>query len=236
MNPKTRPEPKTQVDAKIDRELGKHTSTSIFDSRGELNEGRATALSNGNVGFGDYLHLGSIPWAPEPDGAEHCQHLAQIAEYMAALPESWGGVVGGPMDKHDQKVLHAVAMLYAVGKGSLGTQQPPLGREGYEARSAAYAEQFFRQGGGAGTYWSKTEIREDVCKLIYMHTREEEIRTDKRLQVFADAVRYELCRIGVNTAAGMALLKEHCRPDLFHSAWARDRANFRQYMLKNGWK
>lgn len=213
---------------KLQKELSKRTSQSIFDRSGNLDIRRANELSEGYIGLGEYLHLDTVPWASEPFGSEHCQHLSRLVEYMAQLPESWGGVVGGPLDKHDQKVLHAVAMLYATGKKH--------GLEGYEARSAAIADQYFRQGGGSGTYWSKSEVREDVCRLLYSHNRREDIETDKRLQVFSDALRYEMTRLEPNTARGMAVLKEFCRPESFYMGWSKDRANLRAYMVSRGWR
>jgi hypothetical protein len=198
----------------------------------------------GRIAIGEYLHLASIPWAPEPDGAEHCQWLSRLVEYMASLPQTWGGVVGTPFDEHNKKVLHAVSMLYCTGKGgdaqggllNKGVGPSSLGETGYEARSAKLAEEFFRAGGADGTSWNKPEVREDVCRLIFRHNDAREIESDKRLQVFADSLRYETVRYSPNTEAGMALLKERCRPELFFSGWAKDRANFRQWMLTRGWR
>jgi len=213
---------------KIQRELAKRTQGSIFNRDGSLNREAANGMSEGHTYLSEYLDMSRIPYPPDPDGSDHAAKLARIVEYMAQLPGSWGGVVGGPLDVHEQKVLHACALLYAVGKKD--------GVEGYAERSAAFADKFFRDGGGAGTYWSKESVREDTCRLIYNHVRPEEVRVDKRLQVFADALRYELCRLGVNTAEGMALLKQQWKPELFYSGWAADRANARAYMLMRSWK
>lgn len=213
---------------KMESELKKRTSQSIFGRDGHLNRDAARSLSEGHTYLGEYLDMGRIPYPAEPHGQDHAMNLAKIVEYMAKLPGGWGGVVGGPLSEHEQKVLHAVALLYAVGRAQ--------GEEGYPQRSAGYADQFFREGGGAGTYWSKQEVREDVCRLIYMHRREEEIRTDKRLQVFSDAWRYELARLNPNTAQGMSLLKEEWKPEKFFSGWAKDKANARAYMVSRGWR
>ena len=187
------------------------------------------------MGLGEYLNLASIPWAPEPDGSEHATHLARLAEYMGTLPGPFGGVVGGPFDKQDQRCLHAVSMLYAVGKGSMGDGEV-RGQHGYAERSAAWADQYLRGPGAAGTIWGKVEMRESICRLIRWHNDEREIKLDKRLQVFADAVRYELCRLNTNTASGMRLLKEQWSPALFNTGWAANKANARAYMVSRGWK
>src|SRR3989304_2244532 len=204
---------------------------SIFDVRGELRAQRAQQMSHdGQVYLGEYLHLDSIPWAPEPDGAEHSEWLARLVDYMAQLPGELGGVVGGPISQHDQKVLYACAMLYAVGKGSLGLQGPPLGGAGYEQRSAAYAERFFRGGGGSGTYWGKDKVREEVSWLLFKHMDAREISVDKRLQVFADARAYESVRVKPNTAEGLAYIREHYKPDACYLGWSKSRDNFRAWM------
>jgi hypothetical protein len=218
----------------MDNVIARHTSQSIFDARGDLKR-EAAERAHGDVGFGEYLHIASIPWAPEPNGAEHCQWLSRLVEYMAELPSEWGGL--GPCDKHDRKVLHAVAMLYSVGKGNLGVVgEPPLGEEGYAARSAAFAERFFREGGGAHTYWSKDNVREDVCRLIFSHADARAVREDRRLQVFADGLRYETVRLAQNTPEGLALLRERCRPEQFYSGWAKAKENFRSWMQTRGWR
>lgn len=227
--------PEQRAELSIQREMDRRTNTSIFDPSGNLRMGEAQArATKGEVYLGEYLHIGSIPWAPDPYGSEHCVALSRLVEYMASLPGQVGGF--GPFDAHDTKVLHAVAMLYCVGMGSFGRDEPPAGVEGYEERSAAYAEKFFRSGGGDGTYWSKESVREETCRLIFQHNREDAIRSDKRLQVFADAVRYETTRLKQNTGEGMALLQERCTPDKFFQGWAKDKANFRGYMLFRGWR
>lgn len=215
------------------RQVEKRAQHSIFDARGNL---RPDQAPEGNIGFGEYLQLGLIPWAPEPDGAEHSEQLAQLVEYMGQLPETLGGVVAGPLSQHDQKVLYAVGMLYAVGKGSLGTQNPPLGVSGFAARSAAFAERFFREGGGAGTYWNKETVREEVSRLIFRHADPREIAIDKRLQIFADALAYESVRMKPNTPEGLTYIREHYKPDACYLGWSKSRDNFRAWMQKRGWR
>lgn len=218
-----------EAEDKIALEMRRRTSTSIFNARsGGLKQDARSFASDGQIYLGEYLHLAGVKWAPEPDGPEHCQWLSRLVEYMAELTPGWGGIVGGPLDQHERKILHAVAMLYCTGKAQ--------GEDRYEERSAKNAEEFFRAGGGDGTYWSKPEVREEVCRLIYKHNDAREIASDKRLQVFEDARRYETVRYSPNTADGMTLLKERCRPDLFHSGWAKDRVNFRQWMITRGWR
>jgi hypothetical protein len=220
--------PQQRAELKLQSEMKKRTSTSIFRGDGQLNAEVARDMSEGHVYLAEYLDMGRIPYPEDPHGAEHASHLARLAEYMAQLPGHLGGVIGGPLDVHDQKILHAMSMLYCVGRGQ--------GPDGYEARSAAFADEFFRGGGGAGTYWGKQSVREEVCRLIFKHTDENEIRIDKRLQVFADAVRYETVRLSPNTTIGIQLLKDLCKPEQFHMGWSRDKANFRTYMMSRGWK
>lgn len=215
------------------RQVERRAQHSIFDDRGQLRPGSSP---DGDITLGEYLQLDSIPWAPEPDGAEHSQQLARLVAYMASLPETLGGVVGGPCSPHDQKVLYACAMLYAVGKGSLGTQNPPFGATGFEARSAAFAERFFREGGGAGTYWNKDMVREEVCRLIFKHNDRREIEVDKRLQVFADALAYESVRVKPNTPEGLAYIREHYKPDTCYLGWSKSRDNLRGWMTYRGWR
>ena len=221
---------------KMSRVLGQHTGSSIFGRGGELNRERALEMSQGHARIGDYLDMGRIPFPPEPYGQDHASNLVRIAEYMAQLPGTWGGIVGGPLSEHDVKVIHAAAMLYTVGRDQDVTTTDARALEGFARRSADYADKFFREGGGAGTYWSKDGVREETCRMIVMHTRPDEVAVDKRLQVFSDALRYELCRFSQNTAAGMLLLQEEWKPEKFFSGWAREKANARQYMLYRGWK
>lgn len=234
------------AEKQIAREMQRRTETSIFDARGGLRESEARSRTkDGDLYLGEYLHLAGIEWAPDPDGSDHCTWLSRLVEYMAKLPPGWGGIVGGPFDVHEQKVLHAVAMLYCTGKrdgsgrsgGLLNGVSKGGGVQGYEARSAKLADEFFRNGGGSGTYWGKPEVRDEVCGLIYKHNDPREILADKRLQVFQDALRYETVRLHPNTGEGMALLKERCKPELFKTGWAADRANLRGYMIsRGGWR
>ena len=199
---------------------------SAFTQDGRL---RHEDMASGRVSLGEYLDLSGIDWAPEPYGSEHCQWLSRLVDYLSELPEKLGGIVGGPLSMHDRKVLHCVSMLYCVGRKD--------GETNYAARSAAFADRYLRAGAGAGTaYWSKEEVREDVCRLIYRHNDPEAIRTDKRLQVFADVCRYELARIAPNTPEGITLLKEQVKPELFYTGWAQSKDNFRQWMVTRGWK
>lgn len=202
-------------------------SKSAFTADGRL---RNEELAKGQFSLGEYLDLSSIPWAPDPYGSDHSQWLSRLVDYMSELPEKLGGVVGGPLDKHDRLVLHATSMLYCVGRKD--------SEHRYNERSAAFADTYFRS--GAGSTWAssgdKERIREDVCRLIYMHNDPRAIREDKRLQLFADACRYELARISPNTLEGTLLLKEHIKPDLFFTGWAQSKDNFRAWMVTRGWK
>ncbi len=220
--------PEQLAQLKIKNEMAARVNTSIYDAGGRLNQGAAMALSDGQVSLGEYLDMSTIPFAPDPHGSDHATWLGRLVVYIAQLPESVGGIVGGPLSNHDVKILHAVGMLYACGKAQ--------GAEGYEARSAAIADKYFREGGGARTYWSTQEVREEVCRLIYKHNDEREIGTDKRLQVFSDACRFETSRLAPNTAEGMALIRERCDPRFFITGWAKDKANFRGWMIARGWK
>lgn len=193
-------------------------------------DGRFVGGANSEFSLGEYLDLSSIPWAPEPYGSEHSQWLSRLVDYMSELPESLGGITGGPLSKHDRRVLHATAMLYCVGRKE--------SEHRYNERSAAFADTYFRS--GAGSTWARDEdkerLREDICRLIYRHNDENAIREDKRLQLFADACRYELARISPNTLEARNMLKEHCRKELYHTGWAQSPDNFRAYMVARGWK
>lgn len=236
--------PEQRAQLKIQNEMRKRTSTSIFDARGQLNHSAAQSLSEGNLGLGEYLDLSMVPFAPDPDGSDHATNLSRLVAYIAKLPSGangsgadWGGVIGGPLDDHETKVLHAVAMLYSTGRQTRSDAKTvETGRQGYEERSASIADTFLRAGGGANTYWAKQEVRDDVCRLIYKHNDPAEIRADKRLQVFEDARRYETTRYSPNTSAGMTILLARCKSELYYTGWARDKANFRNYMLYRSWK
>lgn len=240
--PEMTPEQRAQL--KIQREMSSRTSQSIFDGRGNLDHATANRLSGGEVALGEYLDMAMIPFAADPDGSEHAVNLSRLVSYIAKLPSGangtadWGGVVGGPLPDHDTKVLHAVAMLYATGRHTRSDAQlVENGRQGYEDVSAKIADKFFRAGGGANTYWSRSDVCEDVCRLISKHNDEDEIRADKRLQVFSDARRFETVRYNPNTGEGLHFMRERCRGEMFFTGWAKDRANFRQYMItRGGWR
>jgi len=204
----------------------RRATRSAFTEDGRL---RQEDLGPGQFSLGEYLDLSGIDWAPDPYGADHCQNLSRLVDYMSELPGKFGGVEGGPLSLEDRKVLHCVSMLYCTGRRD--------GETNYAARSAAFAERYLRAGAGAGTaYWSKEHVRDEVCRFFYEPAATETIRTDKRLQVFADACRYELARLGPNTLEGTLLLKEHIKPDLFYTGWAQSKNNFRAWMVTRGWK
>lgn len=230
------PMPDEIMFAATQREIGRRTTRSIFQADGRLDEQTArgmVASGQGDISLGEYLHLTGVQWAPDPDGSEHCIWLSRLVEYMAQLPEKFGGV--GPFSTHDQKVLHAVAMLYCTGRQTFSwCQDDPTLK--WEEQSARKAEVFFQNGGGDGTYWARDEVRKDVCNLIYRHRNPQDIASDKRLQVFADAVRFETARYWPNTEEGLNILRERVNPDLFHLGWAKDKANFRGWMIARGWK
>jgi hypothetical protein len=210
---------------RIDAQMHKATR-SAFTSDGRL---KHEDIRPGQVTLGEYLDLAGIDWAPDPYGADHCQWLSRLVDYMSELTPEWGCIPGGPLKMEDRKILHCVAMLYTVGRKQ--------GEEGYAARSAAFADKYLREGAGAGTaYWSKDHVREEICRLIYKHNDPEAIRSDKRLQVFADACRYELVRIAPNTPVGTELLARSIDPSLFYTGWARSGQNFRAWMVTRGWK
>lgn len=230
---------------KIDREINRRANVSIYSPGGQLRMETAQDLvanGGGTVAMGEYLSIGEIPYPADPYGSEHAVKLARLVEYIAQLPGNLGGVVGGPLDADDQKVLHAVAMLYTVGmnpdatQGGLLIARGAFQLQGYEARSATFAERFIRGIGASGTGWAKEKIRDDVCRLILRHNDKQAITEDKRLQVFSDAVRYETARLQPNTAEGLALLRERCSVDKFITGWAKDKANFRTWMQTRGWR
>jgi hypothetical protein len=185
-----------------------------------------------------------IPFAPDPDGSDHCTNLARLAEYMAHLDQKHGGL--GPLDVRDQRILHAVGMLYCVGKGTMqndglvnvkgSSLAEPFGEKGYEARSAAFAEKFFRNGGAMGTIWGKQDQWQDVCHLVALHNDERAIKEDVRLQIFADARRLELARLFPNTGEGLALIQREWLPEKFYMGWSKDKMNARTWMKTRGWR
>lgn len=223
----TNPMLQNAVDAALQREVAAQAGRSMFSRDGRLRHDLEQNVG-GNIHLGEYLQLGDIPYGPEPWGSEHATNLARLCEYMAALPDKMGGVVGGPLSVLDQKILYAVATLYCVGRAQ--------GETNFAERSAAYAEHYFRTGAASNTSWSKVEIREEVCRLIAKHNDPRFVAEDKRLQVFSDAWRYELTRLHPNTAEGLKILREHCSPDKFYSGFAKDKVNLRAWMLKRGWK
>lgn len=215
------------VDEVLRREIQAQAGRSMFSRDGRLRHDLEGNVG-GNIHLGEYLQLGDIPYAPEPWGSEHATNLARLSEYMASLPGNRGGVVGGPLSKEDQKILYAVATLYAVGRAQ--------GETNFAERSAAYADRYLRSGAASNTSWAKEEIREQVCRLILKHDDPRAIEEDKRLQVFNDARRYEMARLHPNTAEGLKVIREHCSQDKFYTGFAKDKANFRAWMLKRGWK
>ena len=62
------------------------------------------------------------------------------------------------------------------------------------------------------------------------------IDEDKRLQVFADAIRYETVRYAPDTPEGLATIRVHCRPDLFHMGFSKSKDNVYAWMKTRGWK
>lgn len=215
------------VDAVLQREIEAKASRSMFSRDGRLRHDLEGQLGS-SIHLGEYLQIGDVPYAPEPWGSEHATNLARLAEYMASLPGNMGGVVGGPLAKQDQKILYCVATLYAVGRAQ--------GEANFAERSAAYADKYLRSGAASNTSWSKEEVRDEVCRLIVKHDDPRAIDEDKRLQVFNDARRYEMARLYPNTAEGLKIIREHCSQDKFYTGFAKDKANFRAWMLKRGWK
>jgi len=215
------------VDQILKQEVAAQAGRSMFSRDGRLRHDLEQNVG-GNIHLGEYLQLGDIPYGPEPWGSEHATNLARLSEYMASLPDKMGGVVGGPLSKEDQKILYAVAMLYAVGRSQ--------GENNFAERSAAYADKYLRSGAASNTSWSKESVRDEVCRLILKHDDPRVIAEDKRLQVFSDARRYEMTRLHPNTAEGLKILREHCSPDKFFSGFAKDKVNLRAWMLKRGWK
>lgn len=218
------------VNQKLNREIAAQAGTSLFSRDGRLrHELEDRVGGDGNIHLGEYLQLGDIPYAPDPWGSDHATNLARLSEYMASLPGIRGGVVGGPLSLQDQKILYAVATLYAVGKAQGDDDR-------FAERSAAYADSYLRSSAASNTAWARQDIREEVCRLILKHDDQREIANDKRLQVFSDARRYEMTRLNPNTSAGLATLREACAPDKFYTGFAKDRVNLRTWMLRRGWK
>lgn len=233
---------------------------SVYRPDGELDPSAVARMggAGGAVGLGEYLDMGSVKYpgaidlplqtpsgntigARVPFDGDHAARLAWLVSYMATLPadQHWGGVPGGPLSAHDQKVLHAAAVLYAIGGVSAGGR----GLHGYAVnaeRSAAMANELLHSGIGAGTYWSKSETRDDVCRIIHQHGNIERVRQDPRLQIFVDALRFELCRIDVNGAVGIqvlqAFLNKHQQQSFFFG-WSRSKDNLLMWMRSvRGWK
>ncbi len=218
------------VSKTLERELANQAGTSMFSRDGRLRhdlEGRVGG--SGNIHLGEYLQLGDIPYGADPWGSDHATNLARLSEYIASLPGTMGGIVGGPLSVQDQKILYAVATLYAVGKAQGDDDR-------FAERSAAYADSYLRSSAASNTAWAKQDVREEVCRLILKHADPREIDGDKRLQVFSDARRYEIVRMSPNTSAGLAALRENCTPDKFYTGFAKDRVNLRTWMLRRGWK
>lgn len=215
------------VDEVLRREIDAKAGRSMFSRDGRLRHDLEGQVGS-SIHLGEYLQIGDVLYPPDPWGSDHAANLARLSEYMASLPGTMGGVVGGPLSKQDQKILYAVAMLYAVGRAQ--------GEANFAERSAAYADRFFRSGAAANTAWSKVEVREEVCRLILKHEDPRAIDEDKRLQVFNDARRYEMSRLHPNTSEGLKILREHCAPDKFYTGFAKEKTNLRAWMLKRGWK
>lgn len=215
------------VDAALRREVAAQAGKSMFSRDGRLRH-ELEGNVGGNIHLGEYLQLGDIPYAPEPWGSEHATNLARLSEYMASLPGNMGGVVGGPLAKEDQKILWAVATLYAVGRAQ--------GEANFAERSAAFADKYLRSGAASNTSWAKESVRDEVCRLILKHADPRAIDEDKRLQVFNDARRYEMARMQPNTSEGLKILREWCAPEKFYTGFAKDKINLRAWMLKRGWK
>ncbi len=222
--------PELLAKQKIQEAMRRH-GRSVFGADGNLRADAAAEMSNGNVLLGEYLDLSIVPFAEDPYGSDHCIALGKLASYMMELPERMGGFPDGTFQKHDYRVIHAVAMLYCTGRHK---QYGDL--EGYAARSAKIADAYFQDYGGGATYWSKAEVREEICRLIYKHNDPAEIKIDKRLQVLSDALTFELARLAPNTVEGLRILKEHVKPDRFFLGFSKNEDNFRTWMKYRGWK
>lgn len=215
------------VDEVLRREIEAKAGRSMFGREGRLRHDLEGQLGS-SIHLGEYLQIGDVPYAPDPWGSDHATNLARLSEYMASLPGTMGGVVGGPLAQQDQKILYAVAMLYAVGRAQ--------GEANFAERSAAYADRFLRSGAASNTAWAREDVRDEVCRLILKHEDPRAIDEDKRLQVFNDARRYEMARLHPNTSEGLKILRDYCAPDKFFTGFAKDKTNLRAWMLKRGWK
>lgn len=232
---------------------------SVYRPDGELDPSAVARMGSagGSVGLGEYLDMGMLTHvgvvslslhtpggntiaAQVPFDGDHAARLSYLATYIATLPSGhpWGGVAGGPLSVHDQKVLHGAAVLYALGGATGG--KSPFGYRVNAERSAAMASDLLHSGIGAGTYWGRTDTRDDVCRIIHQHVDEERVRQDPRLQVFVDALRFELCRIDVNGGAGMQVLQaflHKSEQQKFYFGWSRSRDNLLAWMRSvRGWK
>lgn len=215
------------VDEVLRREIESKAGRSMFSRDGRLRHDLEGQVGS-SIHLGEYLQIGDVPYAPDPWGSDHATNLARLSEYMASLPEKMGGVVGGPLAQQDQKILYAVAMLYAVGRAQ--------GEANFAERSAAYADRFLRSAAASNTAWAREDVRDEVCRLILKHDDPRAIVEDKRLQVFNDARRYEMARLYPNTSEGLKILRDYCAPEKFYSGFAKDKTNLRAWMLKRGWK
>lgn len=234
---------------------------SVYRPDGELDPQRVARMGSagGAVGLGEYLDMGAVPYpgtcdlalmTPEgrtigakvPFDGDHAARLAWLVSYMASLPadQYWGGVQGGPLSTHDQKVLHAAAVLYPIGGLTSGSKPTLHGYAVNVERSAGLASELLHSGIGAGTYWSRSDTRDDVCRIILQHNDPDKVRQDPRLQVFVDALRFELTRIDPNGPVGHAVLAGFLRKSLqqnFFFGWSRSKDNLLAWMRTvRGWK
>lgn len=231
---------------------------SVYRPDGELDPQRVARMGSagGSVGLGEYLDMGAVKYPgaidlplASPNGTisarvnfdgDHASRLSWLVSYMATLPpdSTWGGVQGGPLSAHDQKVLHAAAVLYAA--GGVGPGKTLHGYAVNAERSAGMASEMLHSGIGAGTYWSRSETRDDVCRIIMQHNDPERVRQDPRLQIFVDALRFEMCRIDVNGEAGIRVLQAFLNKTeqaKFFFGWSRSRDNLLMWMRSvRGWK
>lgn len=208
---------------------------SLFGNRGGVDPRNISGIDGIQTSFQQQatLWLSNITWPKAPFDFNHAKDLAKLAEHIASLKENEGGVVGGPLNEADQKILWAVAMFHELGRVGNGEENADSRHVG--AVSARIADTILRDGSAQGTIWEKSEVRDEVCRLVYRHADANEAREDKRLQVFQDAERLEGVRFGVKTAMGLAYIKEQCKPDLFFTGFGKEITNLRKYMKFKGW-
>lgn len=183
--------------------------------------------------------LSRIEW-PEQDyyGWDHARDTSQLAVHIAQ------GMKHEGITDRDIEIVKAAALFHDLGREEGWTHPAP----GHRHRSAEIARELMK---GDVQAWFRSDLIEDVCRMIVEHTmphvdgdgrlRDERgnvldhvaLPTDPRLRCLWDAEAYEGMRFSPGTWEGSVILKAR----LAHLAtpWAKIPDHQRRWRERKGW-